>query len=225
MPYSFHGRGMVLRPSQKGLNMSKSSSKAALLMGTAPAVIPAADAAVMGALDHARATFVSATRSEYGARREYGVSLNTYFAAVLPKDKVWLDIKFGDKTEAGQIVEAERVRCTDALKAIGHSNPAKAWKDARDAAAVALYGENTEGDEAEGEAKAGTPKGTPKARGKAEKIGALAAEWVALSDEAKNGNEKAAWAQIGAALVAWGYSSTENLLTAKKAELKAGKKV
>jgi hypothetical protein len=81
---------------------------------------------VQATLDQARKSFVESFEREYGARREYANTLNSYF------DFPWFMVEHKDNTEIGKLVRLEKAKLFEGLNAAKHSNPSQAWKKVRE---------------------------------------------------------------------------------------------
>jgi len=97
---------------------------------------------------------IDAQASTYGANVEYAGALNLKF------EFDWFELQHNDSSDEGKAVRKEKTLFFEGLKAIGHSNPSKVWKDVRDYGRENRYGKpvvdaTAEGSEveAEGDAK------------------------------------------------------------------------
>jgi hypothetical protein len=95
---------------------------------------------------------IEAQQSSYGANVEYAKALNLKF------DQFdWFEVSHTDSTDEGKAVRKEKELFFVGLKAIGHSNPSKVWKDVRGYGQENRYGktvvsveEGADGEVAEG---------------------------------------------------------------------------
>jgi hypothetical protein len=69
---------------------------------------------------------IEAQQSSYGANVEYAKALNLKFEGF-----DWFEVSHTDSTDEGKAVRKEKELFFVGLKAIGHSNPSKVWKDVR----------------------------------------------------------------------------------------------
>jgi len=78
---------------------------------------------------------IEAQKSSYGANKEYAKALNLKF------DQFdWFEVSHTDSSDEGKAVRKEKELFFEGLKAIGHSNPSKVWKDVRGYGQEARYG-------------------------------------------------------------------------------------
>ena len=100
---------------------------------------------------------IDAHASAYGANKDYAIALNERWGFD------WFALSHTDNSDEGKAVRKEKTLFFDGLKAIGHSNPSKVWKDVRDYGKENRYGkpvvdtaEGADGEnagESEGDAK------------------------------------------------------------------------
>lgn len=90
---------------------------------------------VQKVLDDSALNVAEGNARAYGAEKAHGELLN----AALNFD--WFTMTKGNKSEQGQLVEAQRLHLTEALKAKGHSNPATVWNRVKKYAEQAKYPE------------------------------------------------------------------------------------
>jgi hypothetical protein len=77
---------------------------------------------------------IEAQKSSYGANKDYGRALNMKF------EFDWFEVSHTDSSDEGKAVRKEKELFFEGLKAIGHSNPSKVWKDVRGYGQEARYG-------------------------------------------------------------------------------------
>ena len=97
-----------------------------------------------------RANVAEATKSGYGAVKEYAKGLNQSF------DFAWFEIEATDQSEAGKAVKAEKGEFYKPMKAVGHANPSTIWARVRaeglaDAKANELFGYTADVETEDGE--------------------------------------------------------------------------
>lgn len=93
---------------------------------------------------------IDAQASTYGANVEYAKALNQKWEGF-----DWFEVSHNDSSDEGKAVRKEKTLFFDGLKAVGHSNPSKVWKDVRDYGREDRYGKTVlpseEGADGEGE--------------------------------------------------------------------------
>jgi hypothetical protein len=77
---------------------------------------------------------IDAQASTYGANKEYAKALNLKF------EFDWFAVSHTDSSDEGKAVRKEKELFFVGLKAVGHSNPSKVWKDVRDYGLENRYG-------------------------------------------------------------------------------------
>lgn len=77
---------------------------------------------------------IDAQASTYGANVEYAGALNLKF------EFDWFSLSHLDSSDEGKAVRKEKELFFEGLKAIGHSNPSKVWKDVRNYGEENRYG-------------------------------------------------------------------------------------
>lgn len=105
----------------------------------------------------ARNAVIGSYESNYGANVEYAKALNQKWEGF-----DWFELRYDDTSDLGKAVRAEGDLFRKGIKA-WHSNPSTAWKQIRDHARKAKYGQPVVGAEgAEGSAEGAEGSGSPK---------------------------------------------------------------